>query len=141
MAIVERRDIEFDAEAVLRAVTCGSRAAQTFGLPPLRATCVHFLPAQGQVEVVYGTGGAARAFPLRAEALGALLVSYCIRVRVPMPRRAEKGIRVEGASVVLTFRTQFDQAPEPQLPEGTITRTPEAVKTWSWVDPGSADPV
>jgi hypothetical protein len=40
-----------------------------------------------------------------------LLVSYCVRSRIPIPRLADKVVRVRGNSVVLSFNTQLADAP------------------------------
>ena len=135
MAIVDRREIELDSAAVRCALEWSPRAAQAFGLPPLVPTCVRCDPANGCVEVVYGTLTSTRVFALRAEALGALLISYCNRAGMPMPRASDKGIRVEREHVVLVFTLRLDQPPQPEAPEGTIARAPEAVQAWSWIEP------
>ena len=134
MAVTDRREIEFDANAVRRAVEWSPQAAQAFGLPPLLPTGVRCRPTEGCIEVVYGTLTATRVFALRAEALGALLVSYCNRVGMPMPRHADKGIRIEREYVVVVFTLRLDEPPRPDAPEGPISRAPEAVQAWSWIE-------
>ena len=134
MAVTDRREIEFDTNAVRRAVEWSPRAAQAFGLPPLLPTGVRCRPADGCIEVVYGTLTATRVFALRAEALGALLVFFCNRVDMPLPRHADKGIRIEREHVVLVFTLRLDELPQPDAPEGQIARAPEAVQAWSWIE-------
>jgi hypothetical protein len=63
-----------------------------------------------------------------------VLVSYCIRARIPMPRSADKGIRIEADAVILTFRTVFAKAPTPAGPDKT-SRAPTPVKAWQWIEP------
>ena len=135
MAIVDRREIDFDTDAVKLAVEWSPQAAQAFGLPPLTPTSARSDPANGFIEVVYGTLTATRVFALRAEALGALLISYCNRAGMPIPRYADKGIRLERGHVVLVLTLRLDAAPHPDGPEGPITRAPEAVQAWSWIEP------
>ena len=137
MAVTDRREIDFDAEAVRRAVEWSPGAAQAFGLPPLLPTGVRCDPAAGCIEVVYGTLTSTRVFALRAEALGALLVSYCNRAGKPVPRFADKGIRLEREHVVLVFTLRVDDLPKPAAPEGQINRAPEAVQAGSWIEPPS----
>jgi len=48
---------------------------------------------------------------LSAERLGALLVSYCIRARIPLPHLPDKAIRIGAGSVVLGFVTHYADAP------------------------------
>lgn len=132
MAIVDRREIEFDTDAVKRAVEWSPQAAQAFGLPPRVPTAVRLNPSESNIEVVYGTLTATRVFALRAEVLGALLVSYYNRTSMPIPRLADKGIRIERDYVVLVFTLRLDVPPEPDVPEGPVARAPEAVQAWSW---------
>ena len=135
MAIIDRREIEFDILAVKQALEWSPRAAQAFGLPPLTPHGVRLDPSSGHVEVVDGELAAARVFELRAEALGAILISYCNRTGMPLPRAADKAVRVERAHVVVVLTLRLNGAPQPDMPEGRITRAPEAVRAWSWIPP------
>jgi hypothetical protein len=134
VAIVDRREIELDTAAVRCALEWSPHAAQAFGLPPLVPTGLRCNPADACIEVVYGTLTTTRVFGLRAEALGALLISYCNRAGMPMPRHSDKGIRVEREHVVLVFTLRLDDPPHPEVPEGKISRVPEAVQAWSWIE-------
>lgn len=62
-------------------------------------------------RIVLGYDGAGTDI-ITAERLGALLVSYCVRARVPLPRLAEKSVRIEANSVVVGFTTYFSEVPE-----------------------------
>lgn len=88
--ITDRRELEFDLQTVRLVLEWWPRAAQAFGLPPLTPTAVHGNPVEGVIEVTYGELTSTRVFMLRAEALGAILISYCNRVGMPMPRNAER---------------------------------------------------
>jgi hypothetical protein len=134
VAVIDRREIELDTEAVRQALEWSPRASQAFGLPPLVPTGVRSNPPDGCIEVVYGTLTATRVFMLRAESLGALLVSYCNRAGMPMPRYADKGIRLERERVVLVFTLRLDDLPRPEAAEGPIARAPEAVQAWAWIE-------
>jgi hypothetical protein len=134
MPLTDRREIEFDADAIVQAISVSLRSAQAFGLPALPPTGVRCHPREGQIDVLYGTKEAPQAVRITAEALGALLVSYCIRARIPMPRQADKAIRVEADSVVLAFRTTCTRGPAPEVADGT-PRAPEPVKAWAWIEP------
>ncbi len=46
---------------------------------------------------------------------------------MPMPRAADKAVRIERAHVVVVFTLRLDGAPQPELPEGPIAHAPEAV--------------
>ena len=113
---------------MLAAVGAGIRPAAT------DAAGVRCNPPAGTVEVTYGELTSTRVFILRAEALGAILISYCNRAGMPMPRNADKAVRVEREHVVVVFTLRMSRAPQPELPEGTIARAPEAVRAWAWIE-------
>jgi hypothetical protein len=54
-----------------------------------------------------------------------------------MPRKSDKGIRIESHSVILAFRTKYDEAPHPELAE-TSGRASESVTAWTWLKPDRA---
>jgi hypothetical protein len=76
--------------------------------PALRPTGVRFDPQECQINVVYETHP---LVSVPAEHLGALLVSYCVRARLPMARGADKDVRIEAAAVVLAFSTHYADPP------------------------------
>jgi hypothetical protein len=114
-----------------RALSC---SAQAFGLPPLTPHAVRCNAAEGTVEVTYGELTSTRVFMLRAEAVGAILIAYCNRAGMPMPRAADKGVRIERDHVVVVLTLRIAGTPPPEVPESTITRVPEAVRAWSWIE-------
>jgi hypothetical protein len=138
ITITDTREIEFTAEALVIVMAGSARSAQGFGLPGARPTGVRLDPDLGNVDVLYGVGPAQQAVQLAAEPLGALLVSYCIRTRIPMPRRADKGIRIKAKCVILTVRTLYDEAPPPETADVAATAA-KAVKAWTWVTPERVD--
>jgi hypothetical protein len=107
IAIKDRREIEFDAEALVVAIIVCTHAAEPSVQSALRPTGVRFYQQQGEIDVLYGTNPATR---LTAERLGALLISYCVRTRIPIPRQAEKSVRIEADSVILSFTLQYAKA-------------------------------
>src|SRR3984957_4069332 len=133
VTIVDRHEIELDSAAVRRALELSPRAAQAFGLPALVPAGVRCKSRDVCTEVVYGSRTATRVFGLRAEALGALLISYCNRAGMPLPRHADKGVRVEREHVVLVCTLRLDEPPQPETPEGQISHAPEAIQAWSWI--------
>lgn len=134
MAITDRREIEFDMQAVKLALEWSPRSANAFGLPPLTPHSVRCHPTDGSVAVTYGELTAMRVFMLRAEAVGAILIAYCNRAGMPMPRHTDKAVRIEREHVVVMFTLRLSGPPQPELPEGNIGRVPEAVRAWSWVE-------
>ena len=107
MSVVDRREMQFTGEAVRRIVCASPRAARAIGLIGAQPASIQFLPAHGQVKVAYNDRATDRAITVSAEALGALLVSYCLRLNVPMPRFSEKSLRIEHDSVFLLFTTTY----------------------------------
>jgi hypothetical protein len=108
MGIIDRREIEFDARALIGVVVGSLQRAQAVGLPVLRPTGVRFDPQERHIDFVYETHPVVSVL---AERLGALLVSYCVRARLPMARGADKDLRVEAAAVVLAFSTHYTDPP------------------------------
>jgi hypothetical protein len=108
MGIIDRREIAFDARALLSVVAgCGERA-RAIGLPPLKPTGVGFDPNGNLITFSYGRNPAVQ---VSADRLGALLVSYCIRARIPLPRLPDKEVRVTADAVVIVIRTQYSGTP------------------------------
>ncbi|MEJ0019443.1 MAG: hypothetical protein WDN25_23405 [Acetobacteraceae bacterium] len=137
MAITDRREIEFDLRALRLALQWSPNSAQAFGLPPMTPQSVRCNPRDGTLEVTYGELTSTRVFVVRAEALGAILISYCNRAGMPMPRVADKAVRVDREHVALVLTLRMANAPAPHMPEAPIGRAPEAVRAWSWIEAGS----
>ena len=129
MKIMDRREIEFEPPSVVKAIITSPQAAQGFGLPALKPIDIRFRPEDGCVDVIYGTANRTRAFPLSAEALGAILIAYCVRSHIPTPKAADKAIRIEARSVVLSYRVQLDEAPTPTTGE-SAGRSPVPFTAW-----------
>jgi hypothetical protein len=90
------------------------------GLPPFRPVNVHFRPEDGVIEFRYDTAEHPQTQRVEGAALGAFLVSYCIRARIPLPRLADKEIRVEPNAIVLRFITHYQEAPAPDDGMGSV---------------------
>jgi hypothetical protein len=103
--LTDRRRIEFDADALVAAVVASPRAAEKLGLPRLPPYGACFHPEASAVEFLYNTAQAPRPFRVTANAVGALLVSYCVRARLPVPRNVKKSVHVEANAVVVSFQT------------------------------------
>jgi hypothetical protein len=99
MGIIDRREI--DARALIGVVAGSLQRAQAIGLPALRPTGVRFDPRERHIDFVYEMHP---VVSVPAERIGALLVSYCVRTRLPMARGADKDLRIEAAAVVLALR-------------------------------------
>ena len=135
-AFVERRTIEFSEAGVLQVVNTSPRAAGAFGLPSVPPAGVRFLPQEGNIVFGYGKGDTARWISIEAEQLGALLLAYCIRKKVPLPRRGDKGVIIKGNSVLLMFQVQHAEATAPEVAEPSNIQ-PASVRVWSWRSAGT----
>lgn len=120
IGIIDSREIEFDAKALVSAIAASMHRVVSIGLPPLRPSGVRFCPGDGVVEVLYTGGEKQKAVQVAAEKLGAFLVSYCIRARIPLPRLTGKDIRVQADFVILAFKTHYAEAPAPDDTAGGI---------------------
>jgi hypothetical protein len=134
VAIVDRREMEFDPQTVRLVLEWSPRAALAFGLPPLKPESVRCKPTEGVIEVSYGDLSSTRVFVLRAEALGAMLIAYCNRCGIPVPRSADKAVRIERERVVMVFTLRITNARPPTMAEAPLSRLPEAVRAWSWIE-------
>ena len=97
MPIKELRTLMFDAAEVLRAVRMAPLVANALGLQGTYILGVEFKP--DEEAVVFVQDGGTRT--ISSEALVALLVAYCSKVRIPMPRNGTKAIRVTQDGVAL----------------------------------------
>jgi hypothetical protein len=121
-AIIERRELRFSAGALRRIIGGLLDTAPSRGLPSAPPVAVTLLPAENRVDVVYGQAEAARPIPLQADALGALLIAYCIRARIPLRRVARKEVRVGALYVALTFYVEHSQMPAQKVIEMPLGR-------------------
>jgi hypothetical protein len=135
MLVVDRREIEFDAEALNYYLSASHAEAAALGLPATAASKIYFDAQDGNVAFMFAGPGGVETIELAAEQLGELLIAYCLRTRIPLPRVADKIIRVEPNRIVLAFKTWFTDAPVFAHLEATPNGL-EAVRSWHWVEPG-----
>jgi hypothetical protein len=135
MLVIDRREIEFDAAALTYYLTILPAETEKLGLSRTPPSEFRFDPEDSVVEAVYREGGQVRTVVIPSETLGAILVNFCLRMRIPLPRVANKFIRVRAASVVLSFKTWFEEAPV-FVEAKEAMRAVDAAKSWKWVEPG-----
>jgi hypothetical protein len=128
-AILERRELRFSPAALRAMIGWSLGAASSHGLPPSPPDGVRLIPEASRVDLVYGVGTAARVMPLTVEALGALLIAYCIRSAIPMPRIARKEVSIGARYVALVFHVDHRQAPTPEVVETGVVRN-GPVRQW-----------
>ncbi|HSU04643.1 MAG TPA: hypothetical protein VLI93_03650 [Acetobacteraceae bacterium] len=108
MPVVEQRSVEFDGDEILRALAAAPRVAEALGLRPGQVGWVDFQPDERAV-VFRSNADPEKRVTVAAEALAALLVAYCARISVPLPRKGQKQLEVGSAGV--TLRIVVEQAP------------------------------
>jgi hypothetical protein len=108
ISIIDRREIEFDGQALISLIAGSLQRAQAIGRPALRPISIGFSPQAREISVEYETHA---AISVASDRLGALLVAYCVRARIPVARWADKDIRIEAGSVFRTFATHFSDVP------------------------------
>ena len=108
ISITDRREIEFDAHALISIIAESLPRAQSIGLPSQRPASVDFDPEGQRIICRYDTIEAAA---LTADRLGALLVSYCIRSKILLPRLPQKTVSVMAGAVAIEFSTHYADIP------------------------------
>jgi hypothetical protein len=103
LSITDRRDISFDADAILAAIAALPDAAGVLGLPAAPPDALRFEPAEHRILVQYRVSVENAEFSVPMESLGAMLVGFCCRHRITLPRGARKSIRIEEEAAVLSF--------------------------------------
>ena len=109
MSIIDRRELEFDEAALLKAVGSSPKMAELLGQPGLTPHSVQFHPDREAIAFTYDRG---RVVEMPVNTLGALIVSYCVRAKIPLSKTAAKSIQVTPNSVVMSFTTTIDKSPE-----------------------------
>jgi len=122
VAIIERRELRFSPAALQVMIGWSLGAASSQGLLPTPPDEIRLLAAESRIDIVYGQGAAARSVPLKVEALATLLIAYCIRALIPLPRIARKEVRIGARYVTLVFHVEHSQVPTPELIETAIVR-------------------
>jgi hypothetical protein len=128
-AILERRELRFSPAALQAMIGWSLGAASSHRLLPTPPDGVTLVPEQNRIDIVYGVGAKARLIPLTVEALGTLLIAYCIRSLIPMPRIARKEVRIGARYVALVFHVEHPQAPVPEVIEMAVVRN-GPVRQW-----------
>jgi hypothetical protein len=123
LPILEQRTIEFRAVEILQAIRAASRQAEAIGLRPGRIDDVEFQPTQQQV-VFRETGPGGMTIEVAADALMALLVAYCSRTQIPLPRKADKQLEVGPNHVIIRLAVQKSGV---QMEAGVRQEYPTAV--------------
>ena len=130
MPLVETLELRFGQLALRFALAHAGSAAERLGLPKGVPEAARFAAEAQEVTVRYGGAEERR---LDAAALGIVLVAYCLRARIALPRHAAKAIRVLPDAVVLTTRLEHDLPPEPPAAQpAAAPAKPEGPRQMVW---------
>lgn len=112
MPLRESREIAFGPASLCRVLGWTPGAAlDAVGLPRGAVPCeARLLPAEGRVALAYPGRG---EVVVAADRLGALLLAYCVRARIPVMRRSTKTVRVTPEAVVLATAHEHAAPPDP----------------------------
>jgi hypothetical protein len=104
MTVSEQRTVEFDSAAILQAFSVVRRVSEALGLQCDKIARVTFEPDRQAISVIAESG--LPVAELRAETLAALLIAYCSRIKIPLPRPAEKNVEITSHSAVLRITSE-----------------------------------
>lgn len=127
--IIERRELRFSSGMLQRIIGGPVGTATVVWLPPLPPVGITLVPTENRVDVFYGVSAADRPLSLQAETLGALLIAYCIRARIPLRRVARKEVRVGADYVTLVFHVEHSKAPARKVTDGPLVQQ-GSVRIW-----------
>ena len=109
IGIIDKREISFDSRSLISVVKASLGRTAVIDLPATEPRGV-FFDATNQ-RVVFSYSNEAHDVGVAGERLGVLLVSYCIRARIPLPRYSEKIARVEESRIIIICNTHYHDPP------------------------------
>ena len=128
-AIIERRELRFSPAALQAMIGWSLGAGSSQRLPPSPPDGIRLVPGESRIDLAYGQGPGARLIPLPVEQLATLLIAYCIRALIPLPRVARKEVRIGARYVALVFHVEHPRPPVPEVIEMAVVRN-GPVRQW-----------
>lgn len=103
--VVDSRQLVFDIKALRASLRCDSRVAQYLRIPVGEDDTLELLANEQCMEITQAAaeGDAPTIHRLNASQVAALLIAYCIRTGIPVPRQCRKSIHIHPSHVALTF--------------------------------------
>src|SRR5580658_3343666 len=129
VTIIDRREILFHADTLTAVLACSGQMAGSIGLPSVAPKEIHFDPEESQVTLIYGLAG--HAVPVESGPLSALLIAYCLRAKIKVPKQFARSMRIEPRGVVLVFSATY-LVPSENL---TAERPEQPPRSMSWMEP------
>jgi hypothetical protein len=112
--LVDRRVLAFRPASLIAAVEGPGRARLDLPKPAIQRA--ELIPAEQIVRFHFGEPPDVQCRSFGCQELGALLIAYCIGVRVPLPARAAKAVTITSWGVVLDFVLSFLEPPRWERP-------------------------
>lgn len=108
MPVLDSRQLLFDEAAIIASLQSNNHVSRHLRLPASAVNQIYLSVDDQSVEVLHG-GESTRPIihRLTAAQMGALLIAYCIRSGIPVPRNCTKTIRIHQAQVALTFTNRI----------------------------------
>lgn len=111
MAVIDSRQLIFDLEAIRASLSCDSYVARQLQLAPSDQDVVYLLPDDQSIEITQNDpseeGAQAIIHRLTAMQVAALLIAYCIRSGIPVPRNCRKTINIRTEDIALLFEKRL----------------------------------
>ena len=109
MPITDERRIRFDVGALKDVLKFSQFAALAVGLPSTDPSDIILNPSARVATFNFVDA----AITLEVEKLGALLISYCIRSSIRIPRKGTRSVLVEPTTITLVFHEDYAITPAP----------------------------
>ena len=103
--LTDRRRIEFDADALVAAITSSPRAAESLGLPRAAPYGARFYPEECEVEFLYEYHADTPRISPQSRGCRRLSRFVLRSSAATTPAGADKRVRIEANAVILTLRT------------------------------------
>ncbi len=107
MLIRDERRIVFDVDALRNILKLSQSAARAVGLPRTNSSDIILNPSAKSATFKF----VGAEITLGFEKLGALLLSYCIRAGIRIPRSGERTVLVECATITLLIQKDYKITP------------------------------
>lgn len=127
MLIHDTREIAFDAGALVSVLSQSPQLARSLRIPAIPPEQASFNPDTCNVRLDYGPHG--QPVMVGHREMAALLIAYCLRARIRIPRNYKREVRIEATRAVLVFSDRV--TPSPRILPEREAPPPHSV---SWLD-------
>jgi hypothetical protein len=117
VSVLDSRQLLFDSNALRLAMRDDNRVARLLALPCGPEDRIFMLPGENCIEVMHTPPADDRTGPgqpiihrLAAQQVAALLIAYCIKTGIPVPRNCKKTISMHDNSISLNFANRIGKS-------------------------------